>query len=278
MKLWVSWRDLVARGPLGSHRGLPYLDRQIAAANDDGLGVVLGVYHSYPGHADSHRIPADLTADGAWAAFIRELCRRYSPRTGTPFVDAFEPVNEPNLLLRPRGLRVQAAVAMARTAAELGAAHGLPLLLVPATADTPNWRMFSEEVLAGLDGWSPPMRVEWSHHNYRDVRGRRPAERTRVARLIRMLRGSAFEGRVWLTEGGYNLHPDHHDPRALERQADLIEHSYRQMARLPEVSMWTQHSINDVWFNNYRSGLRGNFVHGVGPGAQRPAYATWARL
>ena len=278
VKLWVSWRDLVTSGPLGRTRGLPYLDRQVAAANADGLGVILGVYQAFPGSFDPLVVPADLTPEGDWAGFIGELCRRYTPATGTPSVDALEPINEPNLLFRPRELAPPAAVAMIRTSAEVAARYRLPLLLMPAMADSPNWREFSEGVLAGLASWSPPLPTEWSHHNYVDVRERRPARETRVAELIRLLRGSGFEHRVWLTEGGYNVHPRQDDPRELERQADLIEHSFGEMAKLPEVRLWTQHSINDIAENDFRSGLRGNFIPSIGPGPQRPAYATWARL
>lgn len=278
VKLWVSWRDLVTSGPLGKHRGLPYLDRQVAAANADGVGVILGVYQSFPGSLDPLTVPADLTPAGDWAAFIAELCRRYTPRTGTPAIDALEPINEPNYLFRPRSLALLAAVAMIRTSAEVAAGHGVPLLLAPATADRPNWHEFSAGVLEGLAGWSPPLPVEWSHHNYVDVRERRPAPATRVARLIRLLQGSGLERRVWLTEGGYNVHPRQRDPRELERQADLIEHSLGEMAKLPEVRLWTQHSINDIAANDYRSGLRGDFIPRIGPGPQRPAYRTWARL
>ena len=278
MKLWVSWRDLVTSGPLGENRGLPYLDRQVAAANADGVRVILGVYQAFPGALDPLTVPADLTPAGDWAAFIRELCRRYTPWTGTPSIDALEPINEPNYLFRPRSLALPAAVAMVRTSADVAARHGMPRLLVPATADSTNWRDFSAGILDGLDGWSPPLPTEWSHHNYVDVRERRPAPATRVAELIRLLQGSGYEHRVWLTEGGYNVHPRQDDPRELQRQAELIEHSFLAMATLPQVRLWTQHSINDIATNDYRSGLRGDFVPRIGPGPQRPAYATWARL
>ena len=50
------------------------------------------------------------------------------------------------------------------------------------------------------------------------------------------------------------------------------------MRRLGDVFMWTQHTISDKAGNDFRSGLRDDFVEGQGPGPTRPAWQTWRSL
>lgn len=120
VKLWVSWhdlqRDFQPAGPAQSWRqlnavrygpGQPpmlrLLDRQIRAANDDGVRVILTPYQAFPlwasgavaGERDASgrkqdiaRLPTDLSPSGPWAWFIAHLLARYrrgaAPNPGGP--------------------------------------------------------------------------------------------------------------------------------------------------------------------------------------------------
>ena len=77
------------------------------------------------------------------------------------------------------------------------------------------------------------LRVRWSHHNFNDVKRLRSAEpRGAGARLCSPRTGWVDRVQpLWLTEGGYNLHPNQDDPRrARLRQARLIERNFRAHA------------------------------------------------
>jgi hypothetical protein len=51
------------------------------------------------------------------------------------------------------------------------------------------------------------------------------------------------------------------------------------MRTVPEVVMWTQHSINDLANNSFKSGLRDDFDYALpGPGTARPSWSTWLTL
>lgn len=280
VKLWVSWNDLQAdfvpdsrersweqlaayRAPTGGGIALQELDAQVDAANADGLRVILTIYHQYPRWADP--------PDEPWAWFAEHLLARYRGR-----IDAFEPVNEPNHLFRPRERAADATVAMVRSAAALSARHGATPLLAPAVSDVRgDWLEFSEEVMARLGERPLPVPVSWSHHNYKDVKyggGRAPA----ASRLLRERRFG--DQSLWLTEGGYVLE-DPGDPAERELQATLIEQSFDAMAELPQCVLWTQHAINDAPGNAFKSGLRDDFDMAAGvPGPPRPSWHAWARL
>ena len=61
-------------------------------------------------------------------------------------------------------------------------------------------------------------------------------------------------------------------------QARKIERSFLAMAAEPGVHLWTQHEINDVVTNDFKSGLRDDFLPPGGPGVARPSWHAWAGL
>jgi hypothetical protein len=290
---------------------LRVLDRQIRAVNDDarrapgGMGVLLTVYQSFPTWAGAARdtdpgrdgrdlatkLPNDLTTEGPWAWFLEHLIVRY--RRGGPrnpdgaYVDALEICNEPNLLFWPQQELELRLAAMIRTATALAERHGGPHIVAPGTSDSDSgratdWRSFTDRLLGELArGPRPSAQFAWSHHNYLDVRDELSAEETRVREVIELLDRAGWPGgdrRLWLTEAGVNMYPDHERPATRELQARRIERNFLEMAKLPEVFMWTQHVINDVPTNTFKSGLRDDFRGAFGPGAKRPAWAAWASL
>lgn len=189
VKLWISWADLqegyrpesredawfdLNMAP-GGEGWLWRLDRQVKAANDDGLGVILTLYHEYPtwsssgasGDPDSprgprQRLPSDVSAEGPWAWFVEYLCARYSggvnpvgPHTaypgervvgyeagrGNPLgarIQALELCNEPNVLNWPQAELPATVAAMIRTASGLAARQHGPAILAPSTLDSPD--------------------------------------------------------------------------------------------------------------------------------------------
>jgi hypothetical protein len=181
---------------------------------------------------------------------------------------------------------------MIRSASQVSGALNGPDILGPGTSDFPDrtqtnergivatdWQSFTRDVLESLRGFEPPVSVHWSHHNFNDVK--RPAVPSRAERVIDLLREHGWVDRVdplWLTEGGFNLHPDPARPSRKVRQARLIARNFHRMLRLGDVYMWTQHAITDKPGNEFQSGLRDDFLEGQGPGATRPAWDTWRRL
>jgi hypothetical protein len=342
--MWVSWRALqpsyeprdrddawfdLNMSPAGQG-WLWRLDRQVRAAQDDGLNVMLSLYHAYPrwttpepggdpasDRPAAQRLPLDVSPDGPWAWFVEYLCARYTgavnplgPRrplpgeqvgpadagTGNPLgarVDAMEICNEPNVLLWPQDGLPGVVAEMVRTASALSARHGGPAILAPSVLDSPDpgevndptgrtdWHTFTRLLLEELASFRPPRPIGWSLHNYRDVlRGTR-TEDSRAAGMARLLRQSGWpgwDGRLWITESGVNLYPDQASARAQDRQARSIRRSFDEMRRLPEAYLWTQHSIHDLPRNVFKSGLRGDFRYGVGPGPARPALRVWEDL
>lgn len=261
------------------------------------------------------KLPVDLSPSGPWAWFIGHLSARYdgaynavgphapangeSPaaRHGNPDrarADALEIVNEPNTLLWPVDDVVGATAAMVRSAEELSYRYGGQALLVPATSDSPDpggarpgasmdWRTFGARLLDRLAGFRPRVPVHWSQHNYADVADEQPAATSRAKRTIGLLRAKGWDGGgepgLWLTEGGYNLGAAGGDALARELQAVKIARSFAAMRALPEVRLWTQHAINDIAGNSFKSGLCDDFDHALArPGPVRPAWATWLLL
>jgi hypothetical protein len=342
VKLWISWADLqgeLDRAPAnrarswaqlnqapGGQRWLERLDRQVKAANDDGVRVILTLFHDFPRWSSGATgrdpvtrtkpaeasLPTDLSPTGPWGWFIGHLCARYrrgaarsqtGPHPGArdgegalggnrygAWIDALEICNEPNLLFWPQERAAGAVATMIRSAAKLSRSYGGQTILAPATSDYPDrsqenerglvatdWRAFTADVLDRLRGLRPEVPVYWSHHNFRDVKlGEEPSRAERVIALLERKRWPTR--RLWLTEGGFNLFPNQSDPRARARQAELIERSFSQMRDVPGVYMWTQHTISDKADNDFKGGLRDDFVDGVGPGAKRPSWFTWRQL
>ena len=248
IRLQVSWRYLQPLAPPGRHEswqqldrdhghaGLRRLDRQIAAANRDGVRVILGVYHSYPewangtvpgalepvtGKPADAKLPLDLTPDGPWSWFVEYLCDRYGGPS-RPHIWGLEICNEPNLLCWPQLGVADAVAAMATTAARAVAGRPHPaLLLLPGTSDFPDedvveqgalaatgWPRFTTEVLERLRGLDTAGAAlpAWSHHNYRDTKvadGR--SDRARLAIDMLTQHGWPGDRRLYLTEGGVDL-------------------------------------------------------------------------
>jgi hypothetical protein len=262
------------------------------------------------------KLPANLTTNGPWAWFVAYLSARYNGALNTTGphkpthkesstayygnpsrakVDAIEIVNEPNTLYWPMDNIVGATATMMRSAATVSSQWGKQTILGPATSDSPDpgaaragvsmdWKAFTSQVLDKLAGWRPPVPVHWTQHNYKDVKYEDPAATSRAKQTIDLLyakswQGAAGDRQLWLTEGGYNLGTSWPDPTARSEQATKIQKSYNAMRTLPEVAMWTQHGINDISSNSFKSGLRDDFDYSLpGPGAARPAWSTWLSL
>jgi hypothetical protein len=262
------------------------------------------------------RLPSNLSTSGPWAWFVGYLSARYNgaynatgPHKpgggessaayfGNPSrakVNAIEIVNEPNTLYWPMDNIVPATATMMRTAATISSQWGRQTILAPATGDSPDpgaarpgvsmdWNSFTSQVLDALSGWVPPVPVYWSQHNYKDVKYQDPALTSRAKRTIDLLyaknwKGAAGDRNLWLTEGGYNLGSSWADPAARNAQASKIQFSVAAMRTLPEVVLWTQHGINDIASNNFKSGLRDDFDYALpGAGAARPAWSAWLLL
>lgn len=188
VKLWVSWENFQPRyeprsreeswldlnmAPLAK-AWLWRLDGQVKAANDDGLGVILTLYHAFPRWASgaqgddpgsdrraSQRLPRDLSPDGPWGWWVSYLCARYGgqvnplgphepfpgedasgydPRSGNPSgarVDALEICNEPNVLVWPQEGIARNVATMIRSATAIAGAAG-PRILAPSVLDSPD--------------------------------------------------------------------------------------------------------------------------------------------
>jgi hypothetical protein len=262
------------------------------------------------------KLPTDLSANGPWAWFVAYLSARYngsnnatgphkpvkretsSAYYGNPSrakLDAIEIVNEPNTLYWPVDNAVNATATMMRTGATVSSQWGRQAIVGPATSDSPDpgaaragvsidWYSFTSQVLTALAGWQPPVPVYWSQHNYKDVKYEDPAATSRAKQTIDLLYADNWKGGtaghdLWLTEGGYNLGSSWADPALRDAAAAKIQKSFEAMRTLPDVTMWTQHGINDIASNSFKSGLRDDFNYSLpGPGALRPAWSTWRGL
>jgi hypothetical protein len=262
------------------------------------------------------KLPSNLSTSGPWAWFVGYLSARYngaynatgphkparressSAYYGNPLsakLDAIEIVNEPNTLYWPMDNIVGATATMMRTAATVSAEWGKQTIVGPATSDSPDpgaaragvsmdWQSFTSQLLVALAGWRPKVPVYWSQHNYEDVKYDDPPATSRAKQTIDLLyannwKGGTSDHDLWLTEGGYNLGSSWADPAARDAQAAKIKKNYDAMRTLPDVVMWTQHGINDIASNSFKSGLRDDFDYSLpGPGAPRPAWSTWLAL
>jgi hypothetical protein len=329
VKLWVSWgglqEELAASPPQsraeswahlntapGGQAWLRYLDKQMKAVNDDGLGCLLTVDYAFTTWASgaagvdpvsgtkeaNRKLPLDLSPDGPWAWFIGYLIYRY--RKGSPnnpdgaHIDALEICTEPNQLAWPQeGIEV-AVAQMIRSAEQLSYTWGPTPIVAPGTSDFPDkrnttnsrgtvytyWNPFTRSVLEELHGFRPRVPVRWSHHNYRETRfGEAPKRTLRVLWLLDNLAGWRLERQpLWLTEGGLNMSSGWQDPAQRQNQANMIERSFRRSMHVPELFMWTQHTVNDKQWNSFKGGLRDDFTWEQGVGAARPSWYTWRDL
>jgi hypothetical protein len=146
-----------------------------------------------------------------------------------------------------------------------------------------DWKAFTSKLLDALATFRPIVPVYWSQHNYKDVKYEDPAATSRAKQTIDMLYAKNWKGggdrNLWLTEGGYNMGSQWADPATRDAQAAKIQKSYNEMKAIPEVVLWTQHGINDIPGNIFKSGLRDDFDYSLpGPGTARPAWYTWLTL
>ena len=146
-----------------------------------------------------------------------------------------------------------------------------------------DWLTFTSQLLDALAGWRPPVPVYWSQHNYKDVKYEDAPLTSRAKQTIDLLYAKNWKGaadrKLWLTEGGYNLGTTWADAAARDAQAAKIKKSFDAMRTVPEVVMWTQHGINDLANNSFKSGLRDDFDYSLpGSGSARPAWSTWLTL
>jgi hypothetical protein len=315
VKLWVSWYDVqqdytpTSRADswrqLDKSANLTRLDAQVRAANADGVHVLLSLYQAFPTWANGasgpdplsskpaiEKLPLDLSPGGPWGWFVGYLSNRYDGTSALAGrVDALEVVNEPNLLYWPQDAIAANTATMMRAAEQVSFVYGQQAIVGPATSDYPDpggaragvntdWRTFTAGVLDALAGWQPRVPVHWSQHNYRDVKYEDPPETSRAKQTIDMLAAGGWpEPALWLTEGGLNLGSSWADPAARDAQAAKISKNFEAMRSLPEVALWTQHGINDVAVNDFKSGLRDDFDAALpGPGGARPAWTTWLSL
>jgi hypothetical protein len=326
VKLWISWADLqqelesppesmvrswshLNTAPRGEF-WLRRLDRQVKAANEDGLGVIVTLFHAFPTWSSGatgpdpisprrppeQKLPTDLGPNSPWGWFVAYLCARYRKRAPRnpegATIDALEICNEPNLLYWPQESVIAAVAQMIASAAEVSARFDGPAILGPATSDYPDqdqesekgllaqgWRGFTGRLLDELGAFRPNVPVFWTQHNFNDVQ--RPFEPSRAEVVLDLLASKGWPTQLqplWLTEGGYNLHPNEVEQEARSRQAQLIDDNFRKMRALEQVFLWTQHTITDKPDNEFKSALRDDFVPGQGPGATRPAWRTWMEL
>jgi hypothetical protein len=205
VKIWVSWYDLQQELELppqsrneswrqlntapGGASWLRRLDHQIRAANDDRVGVIVGVMHDnptwatgatgndpvYPRKPASWHRPLDASVNSPWGWFIAYLCARYArgvapnpigphalepgedasgydPLFGNPegaWMDALEVLNEPNYIAWPQEGIVDFTAEQIKSAATIAKTWRGPLVLVPGMVDFPDAPLSNDQGIIG---------------------------------------------------------------------------------------------------------------------------------
>jgi hypothetical protein len=304
VKLWVHWdkvqpnpapSDLYANwAAIGAWPHWWRLDAQIAQANADGRRVSLQIDCRSPTWAtgtssfekDTNKDPrfhviADPQVGGPWERFFSFCYNRYRPGAGQnpagAYIDAIEPINEPNQLMWPQENLHCSISTMMQTVENVVAFWGPhAMVLMPNVADMPNkttgsvrdwtdYLTFTNGVLDLLRNWRPRMYVGWSLHNYRDIRYGPEAHGTTAKYRARWVmdslsaynwKGSTTDRAVWISEGGYELRSD--TAAEKQAQADRIGIVWNDMRATGQVAMGSQHGIFDEGNvpNAFRTGFR----------------------
>ncbi|HEX8068053.1 MAG TPA: hypothetical protein VF520_16165 [Thermoleophilaceae bacterium] len=203
-------------------------------------------------------------------------------------INLLEVVNEPNHSMWPQrqsnGVTMICKVAdMLRSAESLAVYWGWPAtgqgLLGPGCADryTPfapqpadpnlytDFDTFNKGVLDLLQNWKPRLPFGWSQHNYYDIRQWQDLKNadgvtfeSRVAITNDRLKnstwkGTTVDGKVWLTEGGYDKHfTAASSPTAAEldeadsNQDVLCRRNYNRMWGRSYIPIWTYYGTIDL--------------------------------
>jgi hypothetical protein len=292
VRIWADWPSLQPEANRSPDAGggawrLTELDKQLAAANTDGVKVILTSYR-FPGwaggSADMFKLPADLGPGSAWGGWVDFLINRY----GGGRIAGLELVNEPNSQVWPVASAHQAVAQMFQTAQSIAATHRRPpVLMGPGTSDTTRSSPSSEphhdftgRLLDELDrvGFVAGPGFAWTHHNYSDVEN----DRDTGAQLTRQLLTGRWAGwphsdvadpTILIPEGGARLNKIAElygvaDPRAL--QATLVRRNRERMAKHPWATMLGQYLFYSD--PNFDCGLC------EVDGTKRPAFAAWAGL
>ena len=294
VRIWADWPSLQPEGGVAPDGGsgawrLAEVDRQVGAANADGVRVILTSYR-FPSWANNSslyfKLPTELGPGSAWAGWVEFLLHRYHAA-----IAALEVINEPNTQVWPVVSVHRAVAQMFQTAQSIAQGqHNPPLLMGPGTSDSTRSSpsavphdTFTRLLLDELDriGFEPGPGFAWAHHNYTDVEYDRStgAEATRdllVDRWAGWPYADATNPMILIPEGGARLTKiaevhgisDPAETRAL--QAQLIRRNWNRMTGHRWTAMLGQYLFySDPTFDCGLCEVDGN---------KRPAFHTWAAL
>lgn len=314
LRLWVDW---VALAPTAPPEGEPvnpaldeeipagggwspaqyvaYLDFQVRAAKEAGLGVIL-TFWLYPnwvnGGTAVYGLPGDVGPESPWAQYLLWVMTRYNafnPDAQGGHCDVLEICNETDLGGAGPDLAVKAATTaqMMVTAAKLKRDHGLrsPLLAGPGHTDLGFHADFVDLLLAELRrlGFVGDAGFAWSMHNYADMQDATTARAQNVrARLAPVWagwpNGTPGAPQILTTEGGSQA-PNRTDQRnAVVRAHQLWSHP----ATGDGLAMFSQYlnvssPVFDTGMRNFSPyGNEGGRPEAAFP--RRPLWRAWAGL